>query len=309
MSSDVQPLFSLVLATYGRADVLAPLVGSLLAQVGIDGGAAPAFELIVADQNPDDRVLALIEPLRAAGRPVVHIRLGQPNLSEARNLGLAAARGRFVAFPDDDCWYEPLTLARAARRLAGIDRPDGIAACWIEAGTEPGDDQLVITRQAMRRFRGGNLASITLFLGLEAVRRAGSFDDRIGVGRWYGSGEETDLVFRLLEQGCRLEHAPDVAVHHHVSAAPAARPAAVAFAQERRRARGTGAMYAKHRLPAWVVLRGLLAPLLALSGTELAAGAGRTIGRIEGLVRWQLEERKSRPAPATQISDKDDRTT
>ena len=313
MSLDPAPVLTLVLATYGRAEVMAPLVQSLLAQVGPGGTAAPSFEVVVADQNPDDRVLPLIEPLRAAGRLGAHLRLGEPNLSKARNAGIAAARGRLVVFPDDDCWYHCETLARAAAEFAADPALDGIAARWVEAGPERGDDRPVITRDAMRQFRGGNVASITLFLRLDAVRAAGGFDDRIGVGRWYGAGEETDLVFSLLEHGCRLTHAAAVMVHHHVTAPQVQRPIAIAFTQERRRARGTGAMYAKHRLPVWVVLRGLLAPLLVVPGTDLAAdlaaGAGKTVGRIEGLVRWQLEERRSRTRSAPLHIDKDDRTT
>lgn len=309
MSPNSPPLLSLVLATYGRAEVMAPLIQSLLAQVAPGGTAAPSFEVIVSDQNPDDRVLPLIEPLRAAGRLGAHLRLGEPNLSKARNAGIAAARGHLVVFPDDDCWYQPETLARAAAHFAADPTLDGIAARWVEAGPEAGDENSVITRNAMRQFRGGNVASITLFLRLDAVCAAGGFDERIGVGRWYGAGEETDLVFSLLEQGRRLTHAADVMVHHAVTAPQTPRPATIAFTQERRRGRGTGAMYAKHRLPAWVVMRGLLAPLLVVPGTDLAAGAGKTVGRIEGLVRWQIEERRSRTRPAPLLTDKDDRTT
>jgi hypothetical protein len=71
------------------------------------------------------------------------------------------------------------------------------------------------------------------------------------------------------------------------------------FRQERARARGTGALYAKHRLPAWVIARGLLAPLLALPGPDLTAGAARSLGRLEGLMRWHLAEEKPRRSQAS----------
>ena len=286
MTTSSRPTFSLIVATYGRAEVLAPLVASLLAQTNT------SFEVVVADQNPDDRVAPLLEPLRSRGYLGAHVRLSRPNLSAARNAALAVARGRYVAFPDDDCWYDPDTLARAEHHLSKAAGLDGLAARWAEAPAEPGDAAAdPITPARIRCFRAGNVASITLFLKREAVLAAGGFDERIGVGRWYGSGEETDLVLALVAGGYRIAHAADVIVHHRFDAERAERtPLRLA----RARARGTGAIYAKHRLPAWVIARGLIAPLLAVPGPDLVAGAACSLGRLEGLMRWRLAERRGR---------------
>ena len=291
MSARTVPMFSLIVATYGRAEVLAPLVASLGSQ------AYRSFEVIVADQNSDDRVLPLIEPLRAAGQLGAHLRLPEPNLSAARNAGLAVARGQYAVFPDDDCWYEPDTLAEAAAYLEASPELDGLAARWPESPLEPGDlASGPISPHAIRMFRGGNVASITLVLKRDAVLSVGGFDERIGVGRWYGSGEETDLVLALIARGYRIAHAPNVIVHHAVANGSRRD---TRFHQERVRARGTGALYAKHRLPAWVIARGLLAPMLARPGPDLAAGAARALGRLEGLVRWHLAEQH---VPRAQVS-------
>ncbi len=287
------PLISLVLATYGRADVLERLIASLCHQTFDD------FEVIVADQNRDDRVDGMIAPLVAAGRLGAHIRMDQPNLSRARNAGLAAAKGRLVGFPDDDCWYEPDTLARVADQFRANAGLAGIAARWAEAPPEPGDAEPVISRAAMRRFRGGNVASITLFLVVGAVREAGGFDERIGVGRWFGAGEETDLVLTLVERNLLLRHAPDVIVHHALVASRSTLPLTSTWRQSRTRARGTGALYAKHRLPAWVIARGLMAPLLAVPGPDLAAGLATSIGRLEGLLGWPRAGQKTTPDDST----------
>jgi len=291
MTTNTGPMFSLIVATYGRAEVLAPLVASLGAQT------YGSFEVIVADQNTDDRVAHLIEPLRASGKLGAHLRMPEPNLSAARNAGLAVARGQYAVFPDDDCWYDPETLAEAAACLEASPELDGLAARWAESPLEPGDLSIgPISPDAIRKFRGGNVASITLILKRDAVLSVGGFDERIGVGRWYGSGEETDLVLALIARGYRIAHAPDVIVHHAVaSGARCTTP----FHQERARARGTGALYAKHRLPAWVIARGLLAPLLALPGPDLTAGAARSLGRLEGMVRWHLAEQQPRRAQAS----------
>jgi GT2 family glycosyltransferase len=298
MTAAHTPKFSLVVATYGRTEQIGRLVASLCAQTFRD------FEVVVADQNPDDRVVPLLAPLRDAGLLAAHLRLTRPSASGARNAGLAAARGEIVAFPDDDCWYACTTLERAAARFGADATLDGLAGRWVEASVMPGDERGEVTSDAMRRFRAGNLACITLFLRRDLVVRVGGFDERIGPGRWYAGAEETDLVLSFLAAGARMQRAPEVAVHH----APDDGPEAVyPLATIRARARGTGALYAKHRLPAWVVARGLVGPL-ASGSARPATRAAKLLGRVEGLVGWRLALRGAAAAATTIIRDKKEQT-
>ncbi|MDX2157415.1 MAG: glycosyltransferase family A protein [Hyphomicrobiaceae bacterium] len=278
--------FSLVVATYGRSTALGPLVASLMAQTWRD------FDVIVVDQNADDRVAPIIAPLRDAGLLGGHLRMRRPSASGARNLGLAEARGEIVAFPDDDCWYEPDTLAKAAAHFDGDRGLAGVAGRWVEAGRMPGDDKAEIDNEAMRHFRAGNLACITLFLRRERVVGVGGFDERIGPGKWFAGAEETDLVMSLLAAGGRLRRAGDVLVHHPPDDGARSGPKRHPLQTIRARARGTGALYAKHRLPAWVIGRGLLGPIAAVPEAGIAISAARMLGRIEGLVGWHLGDLK-----------------
>lgn len=269
--------FSLVVATVGRRDELQRLFDSLLAQT------ERRFELIVVDQNADDRVAALLPGLGRAGVAVQHLRTPVRNASAARNLGLRTARAAWVAFPDDDCWYEPDTLARAAQRLDADDAPDALVGCWVELRMPPPQ----LSLQAWRHFRGGPACMIAQFMRAEAVRRWGGFDDGIGPGRWYGGGEETDLLLRALQAGGRWVHEPAVRVHHAYG--PGQRP--LGWREQLSRSRGTGALYAKHRLSPWVIVRGLLAPpLLVLLRRPDALGWGPalavSLGRLQGWLGW-----------------------
>src|ERR1700730_14054697 len=92
------PHFSLILPTVGRTEELEKMLGSLAAQQPSD------FELIVVDQNEDDRVDRLLVALRPK-IAIAHVRMTTKSLSLARNVGLARASEEIVAFPDDDCWY------------------------------------------------------------------------------------------------------------------------------------------------------------------------------------------------------------
>jgi len=272
------PLFSLVVATVGRSDELRPLVRSLLAQ------HERRFELLVVDQNSDDRVDAVVAPLRAAGLTVQHLRLATRNSSLARNAGLQQARARWVAFPDDDCWYDPDTLARAVARLDLPDAPDALIGLWVELDAPAPRLDL----GAWRQFRGGAASMIVQFMSTQAVRRWGGFDERLALGSWYGGGEETDLLMRALQLGARWVHEPGVRVHH---ACGERRP--ISWQAQLQRSRGTGALYVKHGLSAWVALRGLLAPLVLVALRHRDALPWRqalamSVGRGQGLIGWRL---------------------
>lgn len=291
-----KPDVSLILATVGRTDELGRLFNSLAAQTFSN------FEVIVVDQNSDDRLLLHLERARYLGIAVRHLKHHPANLAAARNAGIEAARGKWLGFPDDDCWYDPRLLETLAARFACPDKPTGIVVRWVEQDEQPLAPS-TLSWERSRAFRDIAVSSITLFCRRGLFKEIGGFDSRLGVGQWFGAGEETDLALRALRAGAHLTYEPRGEVHHAVNRnAPdtgmQARMAA------RHRARGTGALYAKHRLPAWVILRGLLAPLLrpllkGAFGAELALGYATARGRIDGLLAWRrthAHERSARPA-------------
>lgn len=285
-----EPLFSLVLATYGRVDEIGRLLDSLESQ------SCQEFELIVADQNGDERLAPYVARAKRAGWQVQHLRLTRPNLSAARNAGARVARGAWLAIPDDDCWYEPDTLTRVAAQLRESPMLDGLAIRWVEQSHRVAPElDTPLNLAAWRRFKGSDASSITLFLRTDLVQRIGGFDERIGVGQWCGAGEETDIVLRLLEQGARIERLDTAKVHHAFGPRPVASLAAE-YRQARGRARGWGALCAKHRLPFSTICRGLLGPLAwpvarpdGLPGLYRAAGV--LVGRWQGYFGWRFGAR------------------
>lgn len=100
--------FSLILATIGRTEELKRFLASL------DKQTLRRFELIMADQNPDDRIKPLLEPYQDHF-PIMHLhRPTERGASKARNVGLQHANGDVLTFPDDDCWYLPQLLEKIA---------------------------------------------------------------------------------------------------------------------------------------------------------------------------------------------------
>lgn len=281
------PDFSLVLATVGRTDELGRLFDSLAAQT------FSGFEVIVVDQNDDDRLRPHLERARYLGITLRHMKHHPANLAAARNVGIEAARGKWIAFPDDDCWYAPRLLERVAARFGRSDEPGAIIVRWVEQNEQPAAAAL-LSWERSRAFRDVAISSITLFCQRKLFERIGGFDSRFGVGQWFGAGEETDLALRALREGTLFAYEPRGEVHHAVNAEKP-RADAEARAAMRCRARGTGALYAKHRLPAWVILRGLASPLLrpllrGAFGSELLLGYATLRGRLDGYMAWRRGE-------------------
>lgn len=289
---------SLVMCTCQREQELVPLLDSLVAQHYRD------FELLVVDQNPDDRLLPLLGHAVERGLRLLHLRQPQPNLSAARNLGLRHAEGRWIAFPDDDCWYEPDLLAQVVAHVDASPECAVAIAQWAEFAQHAARP-MRLSWSRSRRFRDRLATSFMLFFDRRVFDRLGGFDPRLGVGQWYGSAEETDLLLRALHAGELAEFCPGAIVHHPL------KPIVAGTAAQRRalreRERGTGALYAIHSLPLDVCWRGLLAPvlkqLLALCrpgvDADLRIGLTEVLGRAEGWMRWRRDNKTGAVPAAT----------
>lgn len=105
-------MISVILPTYNRAGFLERAMGSVLAQ------RCPCGELIVVDDGSTDETPALVARL-AARSPIPVRSLHQENrgAAAARNTGIGAARGEFLAFLDSDDWWLPKKLELQAAAL------------------------------------------------------------------------------------------------------------------------------------------------------------------------------------------------
>lgn len=99
-------LVSVVIPTFRRPDALRRALTSALAQV--DTGA---FEVVVVDNDPNRSAEAVVRALQAgASVPVIYAHAPIPGVANARNAGVAASRGDFIAFLDDDETAAPAWL-------------------------------------------------------------------------------------------------------------------------------------------------------------------------------------------------------
>lgn len=117
----ITPQFSVIIPTYNRPEFLRHAVESVLRQTVED------FEVVVVNDGGEDPV-----GLPADTRVRLITRKNNEGLSAARNTGLEAATGKYVAFLDDDDLYVSNRLALAQ---VGLSKAP-IALCLVSTFTD-----------------------------------------------------------------------------------------------------------------------------------------------------------------------------
>jgi GT2 family glycosyltransferase len=240
--------------------------------------------VIVVDNASDDG------SARAAGSfPGVTVIRAARNLGAVgRNLAVRQVTTPYVAFCDDDTWWEPGALTRAAGLLDACPR---LASVTGRILVEPGGTEDPITPELRHSpvpgppwLPGPALLSILAgasMLRVAAFRQAGGFSPRL----WLG-GEEELLSLDLAAAGWWMCWAEDVIVHHHASAARDPR---------QRRVLGirNTLWTAWLRRPAGGALRRTAAVLRSVPRDPASAAA---VARAVAGLPWVLRERRVIPA-------------
>ena len=102
------PRVSVVIPTYNRGRYLTTAIDSVLGQT------LAGAEIVVVDDGSTDDTEARV---RAYGGRVVYLRTAHLGAALARNAGMAAARGDYIAWLDDDDTYLPCKLELQAAIL------------------------------------------------------------------------------------------------------------------------------------------------------------------------------------------------
>ncbi len=109
---DHEPLFSVIIPTHNRADLILKTLNSVLSQT------YQGFEIIVIDDASTDNTEAVLGPIVQAGK-IKFIRHEQNfERAQARNTGMRQARGAFVTFLDSDDLMYSANLEDAANFIA-----------------------------------------------------------------------------------------------------------------------------------------------------------------------------------------------
>ena len=243
---DAAPALSLVVSTVGRPVDFDRLITSIEETV-----PAHLVELVVCDQSADQSCAAVLRERDPAFRWVATT--SGRGASVGRNAGLEVATAPLVGFPDDNCWFPPDTLSAVVATFAADPGLSGLS----------GQQQTLDRRPSMLRWpsTGGPVTRTnfmktsimsTMFFRRDVIDRVGHFDEGMGVGSagWYGAGEESDLLLRVLAGGGRVQYVPELVVLQDEPRDDAD----AAF--ERKMLRygcGNGHLWRLHRLPRWLL--------------------------------------------------------
>src|SRR5450755_820624 len=112
MHEAVTPRVSVIVPAYNAAVYLPHAIDSVLAQTFVD------WEIVVVDDGSTDHTQSVVESYRPAlADKLQYIHQSNHGLPAARNTGIKAARGEFIALLDaDDVWL-PQRLERGVQVL------------------------------------------------------------------------------------------------------------------------------------------------------------------------------------------------
>jgi glycosyltransferase involved in cell wall biosynthesis len=189
--------FSVVMPVYNRQKYVSQAIDSVLSQTFTD------FELIAVDDGSTDGSLDL---LKSYGTRIRVIEQKNSGPEVARNTGVAAARGEYIALLDSDDLFFPTALETYDRVIRAFDSPPMVIGSefYYRDGTPLPVQPLTTGPVEVLKFEDclSKTVSLTIICSLFLIRK--SVYEEIGGFRkstaqtWYG-----DVIDFLLKLGTR----------------------------------------------------------------------------------------------------------
>ncbi len=216
-------MISIAICSHDRSDDVALCLSALASQL-----PGRADELILVDSCSSQQHTEALASLASAYRANL-IRLEAAGHSLARNAALAAARGEWIAYLDDDAlafpdWLTSLhkVIENGGPELAAVGgltepawpdgvKPEHVSPRWVFF--------LSCIQDKMRRSSrdGAKVCGANLAFRRDALHSVGGFRNELGrIGDRLIGGEETLAVRLLLRSGFDVIYDPSVRVKHRI---------------------------------------------------------------------------------------------
>ena len=208
----MQPLISVLIATYNRPQLLKRAVRSVLWQF------YPNLELIIVDDHSETEAATVLNEFDTSNINCIR---NQRNLGFAKSINIAAkkARGDYLAIlGDDDAWTSEEKLARQMQILS--EDSEGLVAVvctgfqYISEGSDIAQKKVIplLSDDFLERLlvRNGIVSSTTVMIRKHVWNELGGFAEDLP------RGVDSDFFRRVLFAGYRIESIPEVMVNVYV---------------------------------------------------------------------------------------------
>jgi glycosyltransferase involved in cell wall biosynthesis len=211
VARNATPLFSIVIPAYNAANYIAEALMSVLGQTTDD------YEIIVVnDGSPDTAQLEkALQPYLA---DLIYIKRPNGGPGAARNTGIRAARGEYIAFLDSDDEWVPMHLAQMRETLRADPTLDLMYGDAVNFGDVAEEGATTMeTNPSERRVTFENLVlckctvvGSTVVARRKALIEAGLFDEDLA------QAEDFELWARLAYRGRRIDYTRNITARRRI---------------------------------------------------------------------------------------------
>lgn len=201
----MSPLFSVIIPLYNRASIIEKTIQSVLEQTCQD------FEIIVVDDGSQDNSAEVMQQLQSHDRRIRYLQQPNSGAPVARNKGIDAATGKYVALLDSDDLF--LRHHLEATRQVLSEKPEAVvyARIIVDRGNNTNfmkPPRALQPGEHMSEYlmcHGGFVQTSTLVLPTNLARKV-----RYLEGLRFG--QDTDFALRLFAVGASFQmiHEPGV---------------------------------------------------------------------------------------------------
>lgn len=214
------PTLSVIVCTYNRSSWLRRCLGSLEPQCADCG----VVEVLIVDNNSSDDTRKMAEEYTSRLPHFKYIYEKAQGLSHARNRGYREARGKYVAYLDDDAKAHADWVSSILRFFEAVPEASGVGGPYLAFSPDPvppwfPKEYGCWSLGGKTRKLGENeyVNGLNMAFTKEALTALGGFDTAIGMtGSKVSYGEETNLTLRMRECGRSVYYCHDMVVDHAI---------------------------------------------------------------------------------------------
>jgi len=172
------------------------------------------FELIIIDQNKDGKIDAIVE-LFKSNLDVQHIKVDFTGNARARDYGISFAKGRIIAFPDDDCAYDKDVLVKVVAEFSSRENLSILVAGSYDLASSR--FSIGVNSHKAHYFSRFSMMGVEFTQFFDRNRIDGKqlhLDHDFGIGSKYSGAEGFEMLYRLLRDGNIAFYTPDIKIYH-----------------------------------------------------------------------------------------------